>query len=206
MVVSLSTLYLSVFRKGTLRIEFGEVLQIQMFEDGRISVTLELAIFNPGSKTAVTKQLTFELIRLLDDRREPMIWTQNVTTVFVEENRGRDTRFESYPSTLFVPGGEAVSKRVALETLHSLDIRPGDYEVNVTIRSLGTSRYKRTARTKLRLATEDTAFIVTNKVGPPNTARRVLILLFQRGENTNCYLRAPGFKVEPLPNETNEKL
>ncbi|ADV84621.1 hypothetical protein [Terriglobus saanensis] len=199
LAVSIGNLYYSVFRKGTLMIKFGEVLQLQMFDDSRIRITPEVAIYNPGSKTAVIKQMEFEVLRIADDRREPLIWTENVTTIFVEEDRRRDTRFESFPSTWFIPGEEAVSKRVAIETLHAFDILPGDYDVIVKVWSMGTSSYKRTVETKLRITKEDAEFIVKNKMG-----RRVLVMLFQRGKNTNCYLRAPGFRfTAPPPSSPN---
>ena len=173
---------------------FGEVVLLQSGGEGRFRITPELAIHNPGSTLAVVHELSFELVRLSNDVREPLIWTENVTTVFKDDDRRRDTRFESFPGILFIGGGEAAVKRVALESAHPYEPSATDYELSVRITSDGTARRQITARTKIRLDDDDVRFLKAHQLSPTNTTRRLLLLYFQRGKNTNCFLRAPGFK------------
>jgi hypothetical protein len=118
LLVAVTNAYYSFFRKARLRPRFGETLMLQLAENERLRVIPELMLHNPGSPLAVVHQLSWELRSLSDDSRQSLIWEENLTTVFseVDGHRKTDTRFESFPSTLSIPDGDAISKRLQLAT------------------------------------------------------------------------------------------
>jgi hypothetical protein len=192
LLFSLVNAYYSFFRRGVLKADFGEVLHVQVNLDGYVRFTPEITLFNPGTTLAVTKGMEFRLVKVAEDSREDLQWTENVTTVFVDKDGSRYTRFESYPSVMFIPGGQAISKRVALVTVHPIQLRGGDYEIGMTIRSEGTSRPRVSTITRIRLTEDDIRFLTENKVGAATDVKPMLLLFFRRGKNTNCYLNGPG--------------
>ncbi len=192
LAVSLTTAYFSFFRRAQLKARFGETLLLQLSESGRLRISPELALHNPGATLGVVRGLTCEFRRLTDDTNEPMVWDEIQTTVFKEENRGRDTRFESYPGVLVVPKGEALIKRLQLSTEHAYAISEGDYELSISVFSDGMATHETRVSTRLRFLADDVKFLKENQLRPENTSRRLLRFLFRSGPNTNCYLRAPG--------------
>jgi hypothetical protein len=193
--VSLVTAYFTFFRRAKLKARFGETLFLQLTEGGRFRLNPELAMHNPGATLGVMHELSCEIRRLLDDTRESLVWEENLATVFVDEGRKRDTRFESLPGVLFIPKGEAVSKRLGLTTEHSFQPEEGNYELSAHIRTDGLAESDTNITTQLRLTKEDVQFLKENQLGPNNTTRRLLTFYFRRGPNTNCYMRAPGFQL-----------
>jgi hypothetical protein len=190
--VSLANAYFTFFRKARLKVRLGETLLLQVSENGRLRISPELALHNPGATLGVVHEISCELRKIADDSRERMVWEESLATVFRDENRRRDTRFESFPGVLFVPKGEALIKRLQLSTEHPYEISEGDYELSVAVRSDGTAEKETGITTRLRLMAVDVKFLKENQLGPENTLRRILLFFFRRGPNTNCYLRAPG--------------
>jgi hypothetical protein len=157
LLVAVTNAYYSFFRKGGLRPRFGETLMLQLAENERLRVIPELMLHNPGSPLAVVHQLSWELRSLSDDSRQSLIWEENLTTVFseVDGHRKTDTRFESFPSTLSIPDGDAISKRLQLATEHAVELSAGDYSLTVEVNSDGTRPRTVVARTTLRFTNED---------------------------------------------------
>lgn len=192
LAVAVTNAYFTFFRKATLQPRFGETLLFQLAESGRLRLSPEVTIHNPGATLAVVHELGWELQSLTDDSRQRMIWEENQTTTFVEEGgtRKTDTRFESFPGTLFISKGDALSKRMQISTEHSLPLKAGDYELSLTVSSDGTSNDSVVAKAKLRLTDGDITFLKQNQLGLNNTTRRLLKFFFHRGQNTNCFMRA----------------
>jgi len=196
LLVSVATAYFSFFRKARLRPRFGETLMLQLAENDRLRVKPELMLYNPGSTLAIIHQLCWELRRLSDDSRQSLIWEENLTTIFAETDGGRkiDTRFESFPSALSIPGGVALSKRLQLATEHSIELLAGDYSLTVEVNSDGTRPRMVISRTMLRLTNEDVAFLRANRLSANNTDRRILLFFYRSGANTNCFLHVERSK------------
>ena len=190
--VAVTNAYFTFFRKGDLQPRIGETMLLQLAESGRLRVKPEVTIHNPGATLAVVHELEWGLRALSDDSRQKLVWEENLTTVFVDddETRRTDTRFESFPGTLVIPKGDAISKRMQLSTEHALPLKPGDYELTLKVSSDGTRSEANTLKTKLRVTDEDIRYLKDNQLSPSNESRRVLRFLYQRGESTDCFLRA----------------
>ncbi|SAL73406.1 hypothetical protein AWB68_04423 [Caballeronia choica] len=177
LLVAGTNAYFSFFRKARLRPRFGETLMLQLAENDRLRVKPELMLYNPGSTLAVVHRLSWELRRLSDDSRESLIWEENLTTVFSETDGRRKTnsRFESFPSALSIPGGDALSKRLQLATEHPFELLAGDYSLTVEVSSDGTRPRTVVTRTTVRLTNEDITFLRANQLGgkqhgPPDSS------------------------------------
>jgi hypothetical protein len=186
--VSFFTLYWTVFRTGRLKVKLGRVMLAQYVPNGSTHLKPEISAINTGATTVVIYNISGSIRRMSDDREENLIWTENLTTEFVEANRSNDTRFQSFPDTILIAKSEAIKQRLLLTTEHPYKFESGDYELKLAIQSDGASRRKTFVSGKMRIRPDDLGFL--EKERPVAGAQRGLNLRFvmEYGPNTNCYL------------------
>ncbi len=198
LLISVITAYLTLFRRGRLQPRFGKVMLLQYQGDGRIHFKIELSVQNPGARVAVIYDIAGELRRLSDDTREPLIWQLTLTTEFDPETHGNDTRFKSLPETLFIAKTEAVKERLQFQTQKPYSFTPGDYEIEVSIRSDGTARSKTGLKSELRVSAEDIAFLEeyrTSQDGPKKQKNLYFLLERPSAKSTRFVSRLQALRT-----------
>jgi hypothetical protein len=188
--VSLSTAYFSLFRRGKLKTRLGETLLLQLNSDGRLRVFPELAMHNPGASLGMVYHLTGELRRQAEDSREQLRWRSNLTTVFVDDGRRADTRFESLPGVIFLPKGDGLAKRLNLHTEHSYPLFAGDIDLTIDTWSGGFARKTTKVAAQIKLSQEDVDFLKEHQLPSPDSSGPFVHLFLRRGQGVDCFIRA----------------
>ncbi|NRF72415.1 hypothetical protein HLB44_36240 [Aquincola sp. S2] len=191
LVIAATNAYFTFFRKAPLQPRIGETILLQLAEEDRLRVKPEVTFHNPGASLAIVHRLEWELRDLADGSSQNMIWDENLTTTFVDEGgqRRTDTRFESFPGTIYVSKGDAVIKRMQLSTARAIPLKATDYLLSLKILSDGTSSDAVSMNIKLRLTSEDISFLKENQLSPENTRRRILRFNLDQVANGGFYLR-----------------
>ena len=176
LVIAATNAYFTFFRKAPLRPRIGETILLQLAEEDRLRIKPEVTFHNPGATLAIVHRLEWELMSLSDSSSQRMVWDENQTTTFIEEGgqRRTDTRFESFPGTIYVGKGDAVTKRMQLSTSRAIALEASDYQLSLKVLSDGTSNDSVFGRIKIKLTDEDMAFLKENQTSPENTKKRQL--------------------------------
>jgi hypothetical protein len=191
------TAYFSLFRKGVLDVRLGRILLAQYSGGGFIRLMPELSFVNTGATVALVYDISAVLRRVADDQRERMTWVESLTTDFVPETRSTDTRFLRFPETIVVPKGDVLKERLSLRSEHSYPLRPGDYQLEITIKSDGTARGSTRLQAQIRVQSEDINFLQEHQPRKGELIAWNLRFQFERGPNTNCYVGKPPYENLP---------
>jgi len=186
--VSLVTAYFSLFRRGKLKTRLGETLLLQLNSDGRLRVFPELALHNPGASLGMVYHLKGELRREADNLKEQLRWRANLTTVFVDEGRRADTRFESLPGVIFLPKGDGIAKRLNLHTERSYKLLAGDIELSIEVWSDGLAKKTTTVGAKIKLNQQDIDFLKDNQLPSPNSSGPFVQLFLKRTQDGDSFV------------------
>jgi hypothetical protein len=189
--VSLFTLYWTVFRRGRLRVRLGRVMLVQYVPNGKTHFKPEISVINTGATTVLIYNISGWVRRMSDDRKENLVWIENLTTEFVPESRSTDTRFQSFPDTITVGKPDAIKQRLLLATEHPCDLQVGDYEMKLLIDCDGAARTQAVVESKIRIRPDDIEFLENARPAPDAKIGRNLRFTMEYGPNTNCYLALP---------------
>ena len=188
LATSFTTVYFTLLRRSYLRVRFGGTLLTQSIDNENLRLMPELILLNEGARPIVAYSVTCELRRKSDNNTEQLKWVANLSTVFDPLTRGNDTRFESYPTPIFVDKGLVVSKRLQLDTRHPLHLIADDYFLDMTILSDGSSNRSQRTDCTIRINTTDIEFLKNNPPDPVKKTWRNLRFQFEYGDGMNCYI------------------
>ena len=144
-----------------------------------------------GERRALGKFL--EAKGFQDDKRDKLIWTENLTSEFVPEDRTTDTHFQSFPETILIGKSEGIKQRIQLSTESPFSFVPGDYDLEINIESDGVTKPKTVIKSRIRVQSTDVAFF-EGSIGPESNPKRIWNrrFLFDYGADTNCYVVRTG--------------
>jgi hypothetical protein len=167
LLLSAITAYWTWLKGARLRVQLGDVVLLRYALERRAWIAPELSMFNGGARVGVVSKVSATLASRSDRRKSELRWVSNMTSEYeapsdVNPTGGPHTHFESFPTTIFVPGADWVVKRLELVSEHPFELVEGDYELTLDIRL-----EKRTAQTiavsrTIRVRRQDELFLAGN--------------------------------------------
>lgn len=216
-IVSFGTAYLTLIRGAQLNVQIGDTLLLYQGYSQRLSVMPEIALYNAGVAVAAVTKISATVVSVRDKRDAKLVWTQCVTTEYKLLEQGgsrleeRFTRFDGYPSVLFVSKAEAISKRLCLVSMNPYPLAADDYWLEVALRVEEPSRFLFPARhrqvsirRRISIGQGDQSFLLhfTPKSEGQKTSN--LVLRYDPDPKRPCFIGTLGPVWTP-PSEPSNK-
>jgi hypothetical protein len=148
----------------------------------------ELALCNEGGGVAVVLKISGKLRSKADGAETNLRWTSNLVTEFLGKHEAKTfTRFESYPSTMFVSKSEAAIKRIEVESVHPFNLPAGDYDFELKILARSAMGPSETRRT-IRIRPQDERFLEFHRPKKGESKEIYMHLQFDFDHELKCYV------------------